>query len=84
MYTVAWLPEAALEFANVWLHLDPNQQAAVLAELKVFKQALVADPFGHGESREHGTRVMFEAPLGIRYRLEGDGYTVSILRVWRY
>ncbi len=84
MYSVEWLPSAALEFADIWLPLTAEQQAAILAALAVFKQALTTDPLGHGESRDHGHRVMLEAPLGIRYRIERAGYTVSILQVWRF
>jgi len=84
MYNVEWLPAAALELADIWLALGADQQAAVLAALAVFKRALTNDPFGHGESRDQGHRIMLEAPLGLRYRVDRDGYTVSILHVWRF
>ena len=35
-----------------------------------------------GESRSRGRRVLFVPPLGIMYRIEPDGYTVSVLRAW--
>lgn len=84
MYRVEWIPSAALRFADLWLPLSPEQQGAVIAALTVFKRALTSDPLGHGESREHGNRIMLESPLGILYRVERAGYMVSILRVWRF
>jgi hypothetical protein len=45
---------------------------------------LSSDPLGSGESRPGGRRILHVPPLGLIYRLEPDGFTVTILKVWIY
>jgi hypothetical protein len=36
-----------------------------------------------GESREDGTRVMFEFPLGVQFEIDDEDQVVWVLHVWR-
>jgi hypothetical protein len=47
-------------------------------------QQLHLTPQEQGESRDAGSRILFEAPLGIIYKVDEEKKLVRILRAWMY
>jgi hypothetical protein len=72
------------ELANLWMQADSAQRQAITAASHAIAQQLQNDPLGQSESRPNGRRVLFVSPLGITFRLEEDGQTVSVLRIWQF
>lgn len=82
MFRVRWKRSAVNELANLWLHADSAQRQAITSASHAIEQQLQADPNAESESRPNGRRICLVAPLGITFRIESDGQTVWILRVW--
>jgi hypothetical protein len=84
MYRVDWLQTALDQLAAIWTSADSTLRQAITAASHQIDQQLQADPISPSESRPGGRRVLFASPLGILFRVEADGQTVSILRVWLF
>ncbi len=79
-WTVTWVPPAETELAALWL--DGSIRGAVTEAARRIDRALRSDPANLGESRNAGLRVMFEAPLGVSFRVLPDERLVQVLDVW--
>jgi hypothetical protein len=84
MYRVEWIQSALDELATVWMQADSTLRRAITRTANRMEQQLQADPLGTGESRPGGRRILLQSPLGISFRLEPDGQTVTVLRVWLF
>ena len=84
MFRVRWEETALNELTSLWLGADSMMRQAITAATHRIDQQLRDDPLGKSESRPGGRRILFAAPLGLTFRLEGDGSTVSVLRVWLF
>jgi hypothetical protein len=84
MFQVEWLQTALNQLAAIWTSADSALRLAVTAATHQIDQQLQTDPFGASESRPEGRRILFVSPLGILFRIEEDGHTVSVLRVWLF
>jgi hypothetical protein len=84
MYRVEWLQTALNQLAALWTPADSTLRQAITAASHQIDQQLQTDPISASESRPGGRRVFFASPLGILFRMEADGQTVSILRVWLF
>jgi len=84
MFRVRWKRSAVNELANLWIRADSVQRQAITTASHLIDQRLQADPYAEGESRPGGRRVLLVAPLGITFRIEADGQTVSVLCVWLF
>jgi hypothetical protein len=84
MFRVRWQDAALNELAALWLAADSPLRQRITAATSVIDQQLKTDPLGPSESRPGNRRILFVAPLGILIRLEADGQTVSVLRVWLF
>jgi hypothetical protein len=84
MFRLEWLESALQELADIWLRADATLRQAITAATHQIEQLLLNDPLHEGESRPGGRRILHLAPLGILYRIEPDGQTVTVLRVWLY
>ena len=82
MFEVEWLQSAVNELAAIWTLADSSLRQQITAATHLIDQQLQSDPFNTGESRSGGRRVYFAPPLGVTFRVEADGQTVTVLRVW--
>jgi plasmid stabilization system protein ParE len=80
-FTVVWKPRAERQLAEIW---DSAQDRGAVtraadqmdAELKQQAETL-------GESREDlQSRILFNLPLAIAFRVHRDDLRVEVLRVW--
>jgi len=83
MFQVVWHQGAVNDLAEIWNQSDPALRQAVTRAAHAVDQALKDDPAGVGESREAGIRVMFESPLGVRFKVDQDSQTVVVGQIWR-
>lgn len=81
MFRVDWLESALDELMTLWTQADSTQRQAITAASHVIEQRLSRDPFNEGESRPGGRRITFVAPLAVRFQVEPDGQTVTVLHV---
>ncbi len=84
MFRVRWERRALDELARLWTQADSARRAAITAASHAIDQQLRSDPFGQSESRPGGRRILLVSPLGITFRIEADGQTISVLRVWLF
>jgi hypothetical protein len=82
MYFLRWDEPALAELAAAWMVANSELRQMITAATHRVDQRLRLDAIAEGESRPDGKRILFEAPLGIAYRIEADGRTVSVLHVW--
>lgn len=83
-FRVRWSRQALEAVAAAWANADPAFRQAITRATHQVDQALQQDPRGAGESRPGGRRVLLVAPIGVIYRIEADGQTVSVLRMWSF
>lgn len=81
MYRVEWAPTALDALARFWTSADPTTRQAINSAANELDRRLQANPWGQGESRTNGRRVLFVAPLSATYRVHGDDQTVIIIYV---
>ena len=79
-HTVVWLPAAERDLAELWLNSD--QRDAITLASQQLERLLRNDPNNEGEDRPHQRRILFEAPLGVIYRVLQADRVVIVLRVW--
>ncbi|HZV04722.1 MAG TPA: hypothetical protein VE999_06535 [Gemmataceae bacterium] len=81
MFRVDWLEVALDELTTLWMQADATQRQAITAASHAIDQRLSSDPHNEGESRPGGRRITFVAPLAVRFQVEPDGQTVTVLHV---
>jgi hypothetical protein len=81
MFRVEWLQIALDELTNLWTQSDSAQRQAITSASHNLEQRLRSDPANEGESRPGGRRITFVAPLAVRFQVEADGQTVTVLHV---
>jgi hypothetical protein len=84
MFRVRWAQAALDELATLWIQAGSGLRLSITAATAEVDWKLRTDPWGSSESRPGGRRVLFVSPLGITFRIEPDGQTVSVLRVWLF
>lgn len=84
MFRVRWARRALDELTDLWTQADSTRRAAITAASHAIDQQLRSDPIGQSESRPGGRRILLISPLGITFRIEADGRTVSVLRIWLF
>lgn len=67
MFQVEWLQIALDELTNLWTQADSIQRQAITAASHVLEQRLKSDTF--------------VSPLAVRFQIEADGQTVTVLHV---
>jgi hypothetical protein len=82
MFAVRWEETALEELTTAWLQGDSSLRRFITRASHQIDQRLRTDPLAASESRPGGRRVLLSAPLGITFRIEADGRTVSVLRTW--
>lgn len=84
MFGVRWEETALDQLAELWTAADSGLRQTITATAAQIDRQLQTDPLGPSESRPEGRRILLLAPLGILFRMEADGQTVSVLRVWLF
>jgi plasmid stabilization system protein ParE len=84
MFRVEWLQTALNQLTSIWTDADSVVRQAITAAGNRIDQQLQSDPYSGSESRPGGRRIAFVSPLGILFRVEQDGQTVTVLRVWLF
>lgn len=84
MFRVRWEESAENELAALWTDADSAVRQLITETVPQIDQQLETDPLAESESRSEGRRVLFCSPLGILFRIEADGRTVSVLHVWLF
>ena len=81
MFNVGWLQTALDGLTDLWTRADAKGRKAITAASHELDQLLAKDPRDAGESRSSSVRIVFVYPLAVRYRIETDGRTVTVLHV---
>ena len=81
-FIVRWLANALQKLAQVWL-AAPDRNAITQATNRIDAR-LERDPHGESESRGGRDRVLFEAPLGVLFRIDETKRFVYVMSVWRF
>ena len=82
MNEVRW-EETVLDILdNLWLQADSPVRKRITAATHKIDQILQVNAVDARESRDADRRIHFEPPLGVVYRMEPDGKTVSVVDVW--
>ena len=81
MFRVRWERRALDELTTLWTKADSAQRQVLTAASHTVDKRLRHNPFGEGESRSLGRRILFVPPLAVIFRIEADGQTVSVLQV---
>ncbi len=84
MFRVRWEESALDELTTLWLESESALRHMINAAVNQIEQHLRTDPFRRSESRGDERRILFAAPLGIRFRVEKDRRAVSVASVWLY
>ena len=84
MFKVRWERNALDELTMLWTQAGSGLRQRITAATAELDWQLQSDPLGSSESRPGGRRVSFVSPLGATFRIEPDGQTVSVLRVWLF
>jgi tRNA(Met) C34 N-acetyltransferase TmcA len=81
-YRVTCTIAADGELAAIWI--TAKDRTAVSEAAAQIEQGLKVAPLDHGESREGSQRIMFVAPLGVRYVVYPADCRVIIVQFWTY
>jgi hypothetical protein len=84
MFRIRWEEPALEQLTTLWMGADSGMRRRITEATQLIDQKLKADPLAESESRPEGRRILFASPLGITFRIEDDGRTVSVLRVWLF
>lgn len=83
-FGVRWEESALEELTQLWTSASAELRKAITAATHRIDQKLQVDPNGSGESRPDNRRILFSSPLGVIFKIEAAGKTVSVLRVWLF
>jgi hypothetical protein len=84
MFRVRWERKALKALAEAWTKADSELRRRITQASSQIDGLLRTNPQNQGESRPKGRRIMFVGPLAVRYRIEADHQTVSVLHVWAF
>ena len=79
-YTVIWSPPADARLAELWL--AGADRAEITRASHEIDSALRGDPYGAGESRGGGNRIILRPPLGVFYYVNESDRQVVVWAVW--
>jgi hypothetical protein len=84
MFRVRWAKQALDEMTAAWTNADSRTRQAITDASHQIDKLLQTAPLSESESRPGGRYIRFVRPLGVLFRLELDGITVSVLHVWLF
>lgn len=84
MFHVRWEGMALNELTALWTDAESSLRQLITETVPQIDRQLETDPFVESESRSGGRRILFSSPLGVLFRIEADGQTVSVLHIWLF
>lgn len=82
IYDIEWVDSAQRDLAQIWQSADSNLRSIIEVAMPRVIDRLTIAPYSQGEARLPGiTRVLFELPLKVIYRIERFSGAVIILAV---
>ena len=84
MFRVRWKKSALNDMASRWIAGDSTLRQAITHAVHKIDQLLASDPASQGESRPDGRRILFEARVGVLFRIRQGDNVVQILQFWCY
>lgn len=79
-YTVAWLPDAEDELANLWNNAWDRQ--AVAGAANRMERSLLRDADQKGRAK-NGRRILIDPPLAVTFTVSPDDRLVTVVWVAR-
>jgi hypothetical protein len=70
--------------ADLWVTASSARRAELTRASHQIDQTLRRDADTAGESRAGRWRVLLVEPIGVAYRVDPDGQTVTVSRVWTF
>lgn len=85
MRSIVWTQPALDDLTTIWLSATSDERRAVTGATAIVDHLLLEHADTEGESRSHGLRVMFVAPLAVTYHFDAalDQATVARVRMSR-
>jgi hypothetical protein len=84
MFSIYRSQSALVPLRQTWEQADAVMRDAIVQASRQVDQQLQSAPNDQGESREEGTRILFQAPLAVTYEVDEPKKLVRILRAWAY
>jgi hypothetical protein len=84
MFSILRTEMAMTPLQTAWETYDDELREAILQASSRIDKQLLNEPHRRGESRDDGTRILFESPLGIEYDVDEPKQLVRILRLWAF
>jgi hypothetical protein len=84
MFSIYRSQTAVIPLRATWDHADEALRASILQASRQVDQQLQNDPLEQGESREEGSRILFQAPVAVIYEVDEPKKLVRILRAWTF
>jgi len=82
MFRLHYADMAIDTLAELWMAAGPDLRRAMTEASHRIDETLRDEADTAGESRIGPWRVLLDDPLGVIYRVEPDGQTVSVVRIW--
>jgi hypothetical protein len=84
MFSIYRNQAALAPLTATWEQADSRLREAILHASRCVDEQLQSEPHEKGESREQGTRILFQAPLAVTFEVDQARKLVRILRAWAY
>jgi hypothetical protein len=82
MFRLRYSRRAKDMLADLWIGATPALRSEITRVSNEIDELLSREADTAGESRGGRWRFLIQDPLGVVYRLERDGQTVSVTRIW--
>jgi len=84
MFSIYRNRTALVPLTATWEGANATLREAILQASRRVDEQLQSAPQEQGESRDEGTRILFQAPLAVTYEIDVPKKLVRILRAWAY
>jgi hypothetical protein len=84
MFNIYRSQDAVTPLRAAWEQADEDLREAILQATHVVNLRLHENPHEDGESRDGQTRILFQAPLGVLYKVNEAKKLVVIVRSWAF
>ncbi len=84
MFSIYRSQTALVPLRETWEQADAVLRDAIVQASRQVDQQLQTAPNEQGESREEGTRILFQAPLAVTFEVDEPKKLVRILRAWTF
>ena len=82
MFRVEWSPHAGGQLADIWARAE-DRNAVTTASYDI-DRTLSREHEDAGESRPDGWRILFAAPLAVRFQVYPSDRLVLVSECWAY